>query len=61
MAALQREAELARRRSQHMVEIGRRMALPQDQNDLISMALGEGRTAEALDHAVEFLRGQGKS
>ena len=61
MDALQREAELARRRSQRLVEIGRRMPGPQDQSDLIAMALAEGRTAEALDHAVEFLRGQEKS
>ena len=55
MAALQKEAESARRRSQRLVEIAKRLPNAQDQNDLIAMALGEGRAAEALDRAVEFL------
>jgi hypothetical protein len=61
IAALQREAEAARRRSQRLVEIGKRMPSPQDQNELIVMALAEGRAAEAFDGAVEFLHEQEKS
>jgi hypothetical protein len=55
MAELQKEAESARRRSQRLVEIAKRLTNAQDQNDLIAMALGEGRTAETLDRAVQFL------
>jgi hypothetical protein len=54
MAALKKEAEAARRRSQRLVEIAKRLPNAQDQNDLIAMALGEGRAAEAFDHAIEF-------
>ncbi len=61
MAALQKEAEAARRRSQRLVEIGKRMPSPHEQNELISMALAEGRAAETFDHAVEFLHEQAKS
>lgn len=60
VAALQKEAEAARRRSQRLVEIGKRVPSPHEQNELIAMALAEGRAAEALDHAVEFLREQEK-
>ncbi len=42
MAALQKEAEAARRRSQRLVEIGKRMPNPHEQNELIAMALAEG-------------------
>lgn len=56
MAALQTEAESTRRRSQRLVEIAQRQPNAQDQNDLIAMALAEGRAAEALDRAIEFLR-----
>ena len=61
MAALQKEAEAARRRSQRLVEIGKRMPNPHEQNELISMALAEGRAAEAFDRATEFLHEQAKS
>jgi len=61
MASLQKEAELARRRSQRLVEIAKRLPTPQEQSDLIDMAFAEGRAAEAFDRAVEFLRGQTKS
>jgi hypothetical protein len=61
MAALRKEAEAARRRSQRLVEIGKRMPNPHEQNELISMALAEGRAAEAFDRAVEFLQEQAKS
>ena len=60
MAALQKEAEAARRRSQRLVEIGKRVPSPHEQNELIAMALAEGRAAEAFDHAVEFLCGEAK-
>lgn len=56
IAVLQKEAELARKRSQRLVEIGRRMPSPNDQNELIAMALAEGRAAEAFDRAVYFLQ-----
>ena len=52
---LQKEAEAARRRSQRLVEMAKRQPNAQDQNDLIAMALAEGRCAEAFDHAIEFL------
>jgi hypothetical protein len=55
VAALQKEAELARRRSQRLVELAKRLPTPQEQSDLIAMALAEGRAAEAFDRAVEFL------
>lgn len=55
MAALQKEAELARRRSQRLVELAKRLPTPQEQSDLIAMALAEGRAAEAFDRAMEFL------
>lgn len=61
VAALQKEAEAARRRSQRLVEIGKRVPSPHEQNELIAMALAEGRAAEAFDQAVEFLRAQEKS
>jgi hypothetical protein len=61
MAALRKEAEAARRRSQRLVEIGKRMPNPHEQNELISMALAEGRAAEAFDRAVEFLQEQAKA
>ncbi len=61
VAALQKEAEAARRRSQRLVEIGKRVPSPHEQNELIAMALAEGRAAEAFDHAIEFLREQEKS
>jgi len=61
MAALRKEAEATRRRSQRLVEIGKRMPNPHEQNELISMALAEGRAAEAFDRAVEFLQEQAKS
>jgi len=61
MAALRKEAEAARRRSQRLVEIGKRMPNPHEENELISMALAEGRAAEAFDRAVEFLQEQAKS
>jgi len=61
MAALQKEAEAARRRPQRLVEIGKRMPNPHEQNELISMALAEGRAAEAFDRAVEFLQEQAKA
>lgn len=61
IAALQKEAEAARRRSQRLVEIGKRMPNPHEQNELISMALAEGRAAEAFDQAMEFLQEQAKS
>ena len=61
MTALQQEAEAARRRSQRLVEIGKRVPSPHEQNELIAMALAEGRAAEAFDHAVEFLHEQAKS
>ena len=54
-ARLQKEAELARQRSQRLVEIAKRSQNAQDQNDLIVMALAEGHAAEAFDHAVYFL------
>ena len=55
IAELQKEAESARRRSQRLVEIAKRLSNAQDQNDLIAMALGEGRSAEVFDRAVQFL------
>lgn len=61
MAGLQKEAVAARRRSQRLVEIGKRMPNPHEQNELISMALAEGRAAEAFDQAMEFLQEQAKS
>jgi len=61
MAALRKEAEAARRRSQRLVEIGKRMPNPHEQNELISIALAEGRAAEAFDRAMEFLHEQAKS
>ena len=61
IAALQKEAEAARRRSQRLVEIGKRMPNPHEQNELISLALAEGRAAEAFDQAMEFLQEQAKS
>ena len=61
MAGLQKEAVAARRRSQRLVEIGKRMPNPHEQNELISMALAEGRAAEAFDRAVEFLQEQAKA
>lgn len=60
MAELQKEAESARRRSQRLVEIAKRLPNAQDQNDLIAMALAEGRAAETLDRAVYFLQEQAK-
>ena len=53
--ALQNEAELARRRSQRLVELAKRLPTPQEQSDLIAVALAEGRSAEAFDRAVQFL------
>ena len=61
MAALQTEAEAARQRSQRLVEIGKRSPSPHEQNELIAMALAEGRAAEAFDRAMEFLHEKGKS
>ena len=61
MAGLQKEAVAARRRSQRLVEIGKRMPNPHEQSELISMALAEGRAAEAFDQAMEFLQEQAKS
>jgi hypothetical protein len=61
IATLQKEAEAARRRSQRLVEIGKRMPNPHEQNELISMALAEGRAAETFDRAMEFLHEQPKS
>ena len=55
IASLRKEAELARRRSQRLVEIAKRLPTPQEQSDAIALALAEGRSAEAFDHAVEFL------
>lgn len=55
VAVLQKEAESARRRSQRLVELAKRLPTPQEQSDLIAMALAEGRAAEAFDRAVQFL------
>ena len=61
IAALQKEAEAARRRSQRLVEIGKRVPSPHEQNELIAMALAEGRAPDAFDRAMEFLHEHAKS